>query len=151
MIKLFLLFILNMFAATSLTSAQASKENSALDEKIRKLEQDEVDALLQNNMAAIEKLWAEDYTVNNPRNEVGKASQGPIRAGVRAYSSFLREIEEVLIHGDTIIVMGRETVVPKGPAPDAGQTIYRRFTNIWMKKEGKWLLTARHANVICSA
>jgi hypothetical protein len=151
MIKLFLLFILNMFAATTLRPAQATKDNRALDRKIRELEQAEVDALLQNDMAAIDKLWAEDYTVNNPRNEIGKAGDGPIRAGIRAYSSFLREIEEVLIHDHTIIVMGRETVVPKGPAPDAGQTIYRRFTNIWMKKEGAWLLTARHANVICQA
>lgn len=147
MIKLFLLFLFSVFMA----AGQGTKKNIAIDEEIRRLEQEEVDALLQNDMVAIEKLWAEDYTVNNPRNEVGRASEGPIRAGIRAYSSFLREIEEVLIHGDTIIVMGRETVVPKGPAPDAGQTIYRRFTNIWMKNDGKWLLTARHANVICSA
>jgi ketosteroid isomerase-like protein len=151
MIKLFLLFIVNLFAVSSLASTQGTKQNIALDQKIRKLEQEEVDALLRNDMAAIEKLWAEDYTVNNPRNEVGRASEGPIRAGIRAYSSFLREIEEILIRGNTVIVMGSETVVPKGPAPDAGQTINRRFTNIWMKKDGKWLLTARHANVICQA
>ena len=149
MSNLFLLVIFNIFAATSLVSGQSTKQNAALDQKIRKLEQDEVDALLQNDLAAMTELWAEDYTVNNPRNEVGKASKGPIRAGIRTYSSFLREIEEVLIRGNTIIVMGRETVVPKGPSPDAGQTIYRRFTNIWMRKNGKWLLTARHANVIC--
>jgi hypothetical protein len=65
------------------------------------------------------------------------------------YSSFVREVERVLIHGNTIIVMGRETVVPKGASPDAGQIINRRFTNIWMRQNGKWLLTARHANVIC--
>jgi hypothetical protein len=136
MIKLFLLFIVNVFAAASLTSGRGREKDIALDQKIRKLEQDEVDALLRNDMAAIEKLWAQDYTVNNPRNEVGRASEGPVRAGIRTYSSFLREIEEVLIRGNTVIVMGRETVVPKGPAPDEGQTIYRRFTNIWMKEEG---------------
>jgi len=149
MIRLFLLVILNIFASAGLVSGQSTKQNAALEKKIRKLEQAEVDALLRNDLAAMEKLWAEDYTVNNPRNEVGKASDGPIRAGIRTYSSFLREIERVLIHGNTIIVMGRETVVPKGSSPDAGQTIYRRFTNIWMRKNGKWLLTARHANVIC--
>jgi hypothetical protein len=55
----------------------------------------------------------------------------------------------VLIHGHTIIVMGRETVVPKGTSPDAGKTINRGFTNIWMKSDGKWLLTGRQASVIC--
>jgi len=59
------------------------------------------------------------------------------------------ECESVLIHGDTVIVMGREIVVPKGNSPDAGQTINRRYTNIWMKRSGKWRLVARHASVIC--
>jgi len=41
--------------------------------------------------------------------------------------------------------MGKETIVPSGTSADAGKTINRRFTNVWMKKNGKWLLTARHA------
>jgi hypothetical protein len=45
--------------------------------------------------------------------------------------------------------MGRETVVPKGNSPNAGNTINRRYTNIWMKRSGKWRLIARHASVIC--
>jgi len=135
--------------AAGLVSGQSAKQDDALVQQIKSLEQSEVDALLRNDLLALEKIWAPDYTVNNPRNEVGKAVMGPIRAGARTYSSFIRDIEQVLIHENTVIVMGRETVVPKGPAPDAGQTINRRFTNIWMKQKGKWLLTARHANVIC--
>jgi hypothetical protein len=29
------------------------------------------------------------------------------------------------------------------------QTVYRRYTHIWQKKEGIWKLLARHANRIC--
>jgi len=61
----------------------------------------------------------------------------------------VREIEEIKFYGDTVIVMGSEVVTPAQGAPRAGQTIRRRFTNIWMKRKGKWWLTARHANVIC--
>jgi ketosteroid isomerase-like protein len=128
---------------------QSANPNRALEQTIRKLEQEEVDALLRDDLAAVQSHWAEDYTVNNPFNQVVKASRGPIRAGTLTYSSFVREIESVLIHGNTVIVMGRETVVPKGTSPDSGKTINRRYTNIWMKRKGKWLLTARHANVIC--
>jgi ketosteroid isomerase-like protein len=128
---------------------QSAKPNRALEQTIRKLEQEEVDALLRDDLAAVQSHWAEDYTVNNPFNQVVKASRGPIRAGTLTYSSFVREIESVLIHGNTVIVMGRETVVPKGTSPDSGKPINRRYTNIWMKRKGKWLLTARHANVIC--
>ncbi len=103
-------------------------------------------------MTALDKIWAEDFTVNSPRNEIAKGRAEVVklvRAGIIKYSSFVREIETIMFHGNTVIVMGLETVKPIGNAPLAGQTVRRRFTNIWMKKKGKWLLTARHANVIC--
>jgi ketosteroid isomerase-like protein len=126
-----------------------AKGNDLIEQEIRKLDLKEADAVLRGDFATVEQLWAEDLVVNNPFNEVVNAGTGPIRTGVLTYVSFVREIESVQVHGDTIIVMGRETVVPKGNSPDAGRTIRRRYTNIWMKRAGKWLLTARHANVIC--
>ena len=45
--------------------------------------------------------------------------------------------------------MGRETIVHAGAAPGAGQTVRRRYTNVWMKHKGRWLLAVRHANVVC--
>lgn len=123
--------------------------NNALEQVIRTLEQAQVDSLLRNDIAAMKRNWATDFVVNNPRNEVVEASKGRIASGTRTYSSFIREVERVLIHGNTVIVMGQEIVVPSGTAPDAGKTIIRRFTNIWMKRNGKWLLTARQATVIC--
>jgi hypothetical protein len=149
LMKLILIAAAFIFAVSGSVPGQSAKQNGALERKIRELEQQEVDALLRGDLAAVQANWAEDYTVNNPFNQVVNASQGPIRAGTLTYSSFVREIESVLIHGNTVIVMGRETVVPKGTSPDAGKTINRRFTNIWMKRDGKWLLTARHASVVC--
>jgi hypothetical protein len=70
-----------------------------------------------------------------------------IRRGVIDYTSFAREIETVLIYEKTAIVMGRETVVAN---ENPGQTVHRRYTNIWINRDGKWLLTARHANAISS-
>lgn len=123
--------------------------NSSVEKVVRELDRAEADAVLRSDYSILDELWSPDYTVNNPRNNVAKADKGPIRTGARFYSSFVREIESVQIHGNTAIVMGRETVVPKGTAADAGATIHRRYTNIWLKEGDKWLLTARHANVIC--
>jgi ketosteroid isomerase-like protein len=132
------------------TSAGGAQRTAAsAEEHIRRLEQAEVAALLRNDIAAVRRYWASDYVVNNPFNVVVDASKGPIRAGTLTYSSFVREVERVLVRGNTIIVMGHETVVPSGSSPDAGKTIHRRYTNIWMKRGGRWLLTARHASVVC--
>ena len=147
--KLILLAAAVAFAVSGSAVGQSVKQIGALEQEIRKREQAEVDALLRSDLAAMRSYWAKDYVVNNPFNKAVDASKGPIQAGTLTYSSFIREIERVLIHGNTVIVMGRETVVPKGASPDAGKTINRRYTNIWMKRNGKWLLTARHASVIC--
>jgi ketosteroid isomerase-like protein len=137
-----LTIITNCWAA-----AQSVKQNAAIEQEIRKLELAHADAILRGDLVALDKLWTEDFIVNNPYNEIDKADR--IRTGAVTYSSFVRVPESVVIHGDTVIVMGREIVVPKGNSPDAGNTINRRYTNIWMKREAKWRLVARHASVIC--
>lgn len=147
--KLPLLATIVSFAVAGSALGQSPEGNDAIEREIRTLDRKEADAVLRADFSTVEQLWAEDFTVNNPFNEVVKASKGPIRTGTLTYISFVREIESVQIHGDTVVVMGRETVVPKDDSPDAGKTIHRRYTNIWMKRKGRWLLTARHANVVC--
>jgi ketosteroid isomerase-like protein len=152
--KLILLATAIAIFATGLVSGQSAKQNNALEQEIRKLDMAEADAVLRSDLPALEKLWAEDFTVNNPGNEISKGRKEVVRlvrAGIIKYSSFVREAESVLLHGNTVIVMGLETVKPIGNAPGAGQTLRRRYTNIWMKRNGRWLLTARHANVICQS
>ena len=57
-------------------------------------------------------------------------------------------------HGRAADVVGLETVQPIADAPAeglvAGQTIKRRFTNIWKNETGTWRLSLRHANVIAT-
>ena len=120
-----------------------------LEATIRRLDLAEADAVLRGDFAAIEKLWAPDMVVNNPFNEVVRSSRGRVRTGVVTYASFVRNIESIEIFGDTALAMGNEVVVPSGKSPGAGTTIRRRYTDVWMNREGAWRLTARHANVVC--
>ena len=86
---------------------------------------------LRKDVATLEKLWAENFTVNNPRSEITNGRKevvGLIRNGVIDYSSFVREVETMLVHGDTVVLMGLETVTPANKAPLAGQTVRRQFT-----------------------
>jgi len=132
--------------------AQDSKKpKDTLEQKIRKLDAAQAEAILRKDFQALDKLCAKDFTVNNPRGDISKGNEAVknlIRSGVINYASFAREIESLLIYGKTVIVMGRETLVPNANSPQAGQTVRRRYTNIWIKRNGKWLLTARHAGVI---
>jgi ketosteroid isomerase-like protein len=145
--RLILLAAALTFLTPVVASARGAKQKAAIEQEVRRLDLAHADAVLRGDLAAMDKLWTKDFKVNNPFNEIDKADR--IRTGAVTYSSFVREPESVLVHGDTVIVMGRETVVPKGDSPDAGKTINRRYTNIWMKRDGRWRLVARHASVIC--
>ena len=129
----------------------AAKADDATEREIRKVDEAERAALLAGDLPAIERFWADDLTVNAPNNQILKGKKDAVelvRAGILDYASFEREVEAVLIHGDTAILMGLETVKPRNKAPFAGQTVRRRFTNIWMKRDGRWQLTARQATII---
>ena len=142
------------FLLLPLTAVYAQGSSNNAEVEIRKLEAEQVEYLMKGKIAEMKKNWAADFTVNNPFNVVQDAVTGPIQSGVLTYSKFERNIEKVLFHDSVIIVMGNELVVPKtapkGSSHDTSQPIKRRFTNVWMRKNGKWLMIARHASNICS-
>ena len=144
-----LLLLLSCVAAYA--GAQASGPDSAADATIRALDDQERLAALNQDFAALERLWSEHFIVNAPSNQIlpnRSAVLDWFRKGMTTRSSYERSIEQVRVDGDIAIVMGAETLKPTGNAPLAGQTVHRRFTNIWKKEGDTWRLWARHANVI---
>ncbi|HEX6891721.1 MAG TPA: nuclear transport factor 2 family protein [Chryseolinea sp.] len=145
--SIYLTFI-TFISSVSFVFGQSEQEKIAIEQEVKKLDLEHADAVLRGDQAAMNKYWTEDFIVTNPFNEIDQADR--IKKGIVTYSSFIRQSEAIRVHGNTVIVMGKETVVPKGNSPDAGKTINRRYTNIWMIRDGKWRLIARHANVICA-
>jgi hypothetical protein len=118
---------------------------------VRSLEKQEVAAILAQDVATLQRLMAEQFIVNNPQNGITPDREGVldrVRRGLIRYSSFDKRIEALRFSGDIAIVMGLEIVVPQGDAPRAGQTVRRRFTNIWQRSGATWQSIARHASVI---
>lgn len=142
-----------MFIGFKLGLTQEIGNENEIEKTIRQLESAQVKYLLEGDVRSMKANWAVDFAVNNPFNQVQEGSSGPIQAGTLTYSLFERHIEKILIHETTAIVMGNERVVPstapEGSSHDTNNPIRRRFTNIWMLLNEKWLLVARHANVIC--
>jgi ketosteroid isomerase-like protein len=141
----------------SMPVGMSMEQNPAADEtRVRELDDQERVAALKRDVAALERLWSEDLTVNAPNNQVVVGRRAVldtfVRAGVINFSGFDRKIEFIRADGNSVFVMGLETVTPLSDAPGAGlvagKTIERRFTNIWEKEGATWRLFARHANVI---
>ncbi len=126
-------------------------QDKNIEAEIRALEQTLVQAVINKDTATLRKIWDKDCIVNNPDNKIILAQANIMNKPVMQKSKavFTRDVEQILINGNVVISMGSETVVPGGDDPKAGQTVKRRYTNIWMKKDGAWKVIARHANVIC--
>ncbi len=143
---LFTIFLVN--ASSAFVFSQSETEKKVIETEVRKLDSLHAAAVLSGDLKEMDKYWTEDFMVTNPFNEIDRADR--IRNGAVTYASFQRICEAVQIHENVAILMGKEIVVPKGKSPDAGKIINRRYTNIWMKRNGQWRLVARHASVICS-
>ena len=90
---------------------------------------------------------------NHPTNKIVKEQEGIfelIRNGTINYSSFVRQPETFLFYKDMVVVMGNETLTLADNASAAGRTVRRRYTNVWMKQNAKWLVSVRHAHIVCS-
>ena len=149
MIKLFcsIAFLL----VTLLTNSQSTAKT---EDEIRKLEQTVVTAILNADTNMLKQVWATEFLVNNPRNDISTNRDAVLKtqkSGMIDYSTFERVIEQMQFQKDIVITMGYETFVSKNdiPGAKAGQAYKRRFTNIWMNQKGRWQQIARHASIIC--
>lgn len=142
-----LLALLVIVAAICLPAPLLAQGNS-LENEIRNLDKAEAEAVLKHDTLTLETIWADDFTVNTPYNIINRRKRGD-RVNLH-YSRFDRTTETLLLYNDSLaITMGGEVIVRKAPMTMAGQTLTRRYTHVWMKRDGKWQLAARHANFIC--
>jgi len=133
------------------TQAQHTK---AIEDTIKHLEQKVVRAILEADTITLKQVWAPEFLVNTPRNNVANSRDAVFenqRQGLINYSSFDRTIEAVQVQSNLVITMGQEVFVSRSDIPGAraGQPVKRRFTNVWIMKNGNWQQIARHASIIC--
>ena len=120
------------------------------DVSIRKLEEQEREAILKNDTMQLATLMSEKIVVQNPENAIVGFRQimDRIKSGKINYSLFERRIDNITFLNGIAVVMGLETLIPQGATQHAGKTVHRRFTNIWTKEKGSWKLTARQATIV---
>ena len=140
------------FCSLSISFLFAVSQDNGIEKVIRDLEDKSLKAILDSDTMTLKKMWAPEFMVNTPRNDVAENRDAVLKIqkeGLIDYSSFTRTIEKMQIQKDVVITMGYETYVPKANLPRSGQTIKRRFINVWMKKNGEWQHIARQASLIC--
>ncbi|HLP06916.1 MAG TPA: nuclear transport factor 2 family protein [Opitutaceae bacterium] len=131
-------------------AASTNEDVAEISQTIRILEGREVQAVLARDGATLEQLWDRNFVVHNPEGKIVPAGATVLDRPVfqNARASFVRNVESIVVQGDIVFSMGSETVVPLVEGR-LGPEVKRRYTNVWMRKDGSWKLVARHANIVC--
>lgn len=126
--------------------ASDSGPTTPVEDEIREADQLEVQAILHGDPELQERIWDEDFVVTNVMGEVFTRTQvmAVFREGVTPYRSFERDTERVRLYGEAAVSQGSERVVPAGAPADAPPAL-RRYTHVWVDRDGEWRLAARHA------
>lgn len=148
-ISFFILIIFSIYFSANAQIENKQDEESIINQ-IKLLEAAQTKAILESDTVALAKIWAEDFHVNNPSNNVVNRNQvfQRIKNTFIKYSTYIQEPEYYGVFDDVVVVMGKETVVPIGDNPDKGQKLIRRYTNVYKLIMGEWKEIARHANIV---
>ena len=146
--QVFFLLLLSLYVTSITNSVSAQDPGEA---EIRRMETLERESVLKSDSAALfDKIWSPDMIVNTPANVVGtvEGTKAHLRSGGLRYLSFERMIEKISFTDNIAIVMGGEIIKPQGTQPNAGKTVTRRFTHVWVYKNNSWSIIARQATII---
>src|SRR5947208_16928668 len=112
-ILLAVLLILTSALDFAQAAATATPDDKHVEEEIRQLNGEEVDAFLHKDARAMARIWPDDFVVTNPLNKLVTKQQvlGMVKSGFLVITSFDRQIEYLRIYGDIVMVAAGETGV----------------------------------------
>jgi len=144
--------ILVITAAISLAAAissgqeqgESKDQSSAVEQAIRKLDNERIQAQIHADAAALERIYADDFIGVGPSGTVRTKPQviADFTSGDLKFQSITTDDVQVRVYGNAAVETGRSTM----EGQDKGKTVPRdtRFTRVWIKQQGQWRLVANH-------
>lgn len=134
-----------------------SADAKVLEQEIRAMEERPREALLRNDLAALDRLIADSYLATLADGRVTKKAEALAvnQPGERQVDSWEQTDLVIRLYGDTAVVTGLIAVKDRMTAGSRASQIVRnesgareftrRFTHIWAKLDGRWQqLVGRH-------
>ncbi|MBI3649776.1 MAG: nuclear transport factor 2 family protein [Acidobacteria bacterium] len=117
---------------------QATKD---AEQAVIKLEQERVDALLQGDLATVERIFADDliYTHSNGHVENRQQFLAAVKTGATQYAAMKHSDLKVQCIGDTALLRGISTI--KGRTNGQPFNLQIRFLAVYVKVNGRWQMT----------
>jgi len=109
------------------------------------LNRDYIDSVQTSNVRRFEEILADDFLCSNPDGAlVDRAAFLKQTARPVPISNLRAEDVDIRIMGDVAIIHARTTYI----APD-GRPGFGRYTDVWARRQGRWLAVAAHVTRVC--
>lgn len=130
---------------------EAPSPKSAVAQEVLKTEREQRDAYLRRDIAATDRLVAEEFVLTIPGGGVGnKATLMAFlkETPVDPTLTLTAEDTQVQVNGDTAIVIGRRIERRRRPDNNREGVAYARYARTYVKRQGRWQLLAEHLETI---
>ena len=139
--------IVVLFAAAIASGQQQGEkrdQSAAVEQTIRKLDNERIQAQIHGDASALERIYADDFIGVGPSGTVRTKPQviADFTSGDLRFQSITTDDVQVRVYGNAAVETGRSTM----DGQDKGKTVPRdtRFTRVWIKQQGRWRLVANH-------
>src|ERR1051325_10639433 len=117
-------------------------------ERIRKLDQERIQAQIHADAIALDRIYADDFVGIGPSGTVRTKPQvlADFTSHELTFQSITTDDVRIRVYGNTAVETGRSTMVGQ----DKGKVVPRdnRFTRVWVRRQGRWRLVANHYSTL---
>ncbi|MDQ3118646.1 MAG: nuclear transport factor 2 family protein [Verrucomicrobiota bacterium] len=155
--RIILLLTLVLSAATMPVAAQETDRPaspSSTEEEVRRLEREWLDAYEKYDAEAMGRIVADDFAITFPNGRIQTKAQimamlkRPRREGAPT-TRFRTDEVQARSYGDTVILMGK--VIEQSEREGKATTEASRYTDTYVKREGRWQVVASHLSNVPAA
>ena len=136
------------FSAAAIASGQEQSAvrdpKSIAEQVIRKLDNERIQAQIHADVAALERIYADDFIGVGPSGTVRTKPQVILdfTSGDLRFKSITTDDVRVRVYGNAAVETGRSTM--DGQDKRKAVPHDTRFTRVWIKQHGRWRLVANH-------
>ena len=143
-----LLFLFLVGTATALAQAQnaPTRRDLSADAQLRVAEQSLVDAERDGDVATLDRMLGEEFVATG-----ATGIQTPKKDFIewytpKHYKYMTAEELDIRVYGSTAVVLGKCRQLNL----DADKEEATRFTDVWVKRDGQWIIVAEHFSLLNS-
>jgi ketosteroid isomerase-like protein len=142
------LAVILSLAASLTLSVEVAAQTANVEQTLLRLERDWEQANAKNDTAALDRILAPEFVSTDSDGRLTTRAEGLARrkSGEVKFTAFTQDDYEVHVIGDTAIVTGRSTI--KGTRDDKDWSGQERWTDVFVRRNGRWQAVATHSSRI---